>query len=521
MADGKMFESARGVLGAWIIDGARVGLLLKRNGVTASWFAEKAHREIYVGMMELAEKTGGVLDLMLVVEHLRAKNVLDQVGGVEALTKIVDETPTAAHAEYYLDVLRMGWMERAAEKAIERFREDGPTGGTMALGELVQRLQEIMCGSSSMVEMDKGKLVEEIKAEWALARHKRIEEKDLNWVPGVPLPWMELTRVYAGLQPGLHILAARPSAGKTSMAAQNFSAYWRELGIPHLVISLDMQAKDLLKRNASVGTCMRPHPKNEGESLAVSMARLQFGTARHEQHDAAQAELDGMVNDCCHVVEDCYSIDRIESVIAMAIQKWGVRVVILDYLQVVEVPNQDRMNENQKMSRVSARLKKIYKQYKIPIVALSQLSRDIEKEARPPQLSDLRDSGAIEQDAMTVAVLWVDPEVHDKWKLSPPVGLAYGDEHLAAALRPVWLCLLKNQNGPTRWFPLILYPSYFMFRPGNYEAKKEVERVEKGREIYTNAPYFIQVRDDWRYMPTDTKLDKAFVLGQRTSEEKW
>jgi hypothetical protein len=91
----------------------------------------------------------------------------------------------------------------------------------------------------------------------------------------------------------------------------------------------------------------------------------------------------------------------------------------------------------------------------------------------------------------------------------------------AQALRPVWLCLLKNQNGPTRWFPLILYPSYFMFRPGNYEAKKEVERVEKNREIYTNAPYFVQVRDDWRYMPTDSKLAKAYVLGQRTSEEKW
>jgi replicative DNA helicase len=197
-----------------------------------------------------------------------------------------------------------------------------------------------------------------------------------------------------------------------------------------------------------------------------------------------------------------------------------VKVVILDYLQVVEVPNQDRMNENQKMSRVSARLKKIYKQYKIPIVALSQLSRDIEKEGRPPQLSDLRDSGAIEQDAMTVAVLWVDPEVHGKWKSLPPVGLAYGDEHLAAALRPVWLCLLKNQNGPTKWFPLVLYPSYFMFRPGDYDAKREVEREERGREIYTNAPFFNCVRDDWRYMPTDGKLAAARVLGDRHGKDE-
>ncbi len=134
MAEAKMMESAKGVLGSWIIDGARVGMLLKRNGVTVNWFAEKAHREIFVGMAELAEKTGGAVDLMLVVEHLRAKNVLEQVGGVEALTKIVDETPTAAHAEYYLDVLRQGWMARAADKAIEKFREEGPTGGTLALG---------------------------------------------------------------------------------------------------------------------------------------------------------------------------------------------------------------------------------------------------------------------------------------------------------------------------------------------------------------------------------------------------
>jgi hypothetical protein len=119
-----------------------------------------------------------------------------------------------------------------------------------------------------------------------------------------------------------------------------------------------------------------------------------------------------------------------------------------------------------------------------------------------------------------VAVLWVDPEVKAKWQLCPPVALAYGDEHLAAALRPVWLCLLKNQNGPTKWMPLILYPSYFTFRPGDYDAKREVERTEKGREVYTNAAFFRCVRDDWRYMPTDGKLAAAGGLGERNGTEE-
>jgi replicative DNA helicase len=348
----------------------------------------------------------------------------------------------------------------------------------------------------------------------------RVKHHDMNWVPGLPLPWMPLTKIMGGVQNGLHILAARPSAGKTSLVASNYSAYWSERGIPHLFISLDMQAKDLQKRNTSVRTCMRPDPAKPGESLAISMARLQFGSARHEQFAAALEELKAESETCCHVIEDCYQIDRIESAIAMAIQKWGIKAVILDYIQVVEVPNQDRMSDNQRMSRVSSRLKKIYKQYKIPILALSQLSRDIEKEKRPPQLSDLRDSGAIEQDAMSVSVLWVDPEVQDKWQILPPVALAYGDEHLAQTLRPVWQCVLKNQNGPTRWFPMIFYPSYFLFRPGNFEAQREVEREERGgKKIYTNAPFFLQVRDDWRHLPTDGKLHEAHVLGSREESD--
>jgi replicative DNA helicase len=511
-----MFEAARGVLGCWMLDWARTGMLLKRNGVGPAWFADKCHREIFLALSALAERTGGAVDLMLAVEQLRSMDKLEDVGGVEALTRIVDETPTAAHAEYYLDVLRGTWMGRAAEAAITEFRKYGEHGGEVALNELVQRLQGVVCNTSQQLEMDKRKIAEEIEAEWKMAHSMRIEHHDMNWVPGLPLPWMPLTKIMGGLQPGLHILAARPSAGKTSMAATNYSEYWCEKKIPHLFISLDMQAKDVEKRNTSARTCAREHETRKGESLAVSMARLQFGTARHEQFAAALEELRVVSENCCHIVEDCYHIDRIESAIAMAIQKWGIKAVILDYLQVVEVPNQDRMNENQRMSRVSSRLKKIYKQYKIPILALSQLSRDIEKEKRPPQLSDLRDSGAIEQDAMSVGVLWVDPEVQEKWQAYPPVGLAYGDEHLAATLRPVWLCVLKNQNGPTRWFPTIFYPSYFLFRPGNYEAQREVEREERGgRKIYTNAGFFAQVRDDWRFLPTDGKLADARVLGSR------
>ncbi len=521
MSENKMFESAQGVLGAWMLDGARVGMLLKRNAVGPAWFADKKHREIFLALTALSERTGGAVDLMLAVEQLRNMDKLEDVGGIAALEAIVDATPTATHAEYYLDVLRGAWMARAAEMAIDDFRKSGPVAGEVAINELVQRLQGVVCNSSMQLEMDKKRIAEEIAAEWQMAHTMRVENHDMNWVPGLPLPWMPLTKIMGGLQPGLHILAARPSAGKTSMAATNYSEYWCERGIPHLFISLDMQAKDVEKRNTSARTCMREHPTRPGDSLAISMARLQFGSARHEQLNAAMEELKSVSENCCHIVEDCYHIDRIESAIAMAIQKWGIKAVIIDYLQVIEVPNQDRMNENQRMSRVSSRLKKIYKQYKVPILALSQLSRDIEKEKRPPQLSDLRDSGAIEQDAMSVGVLWVDPEVQEKWQVFPPVGLAYGDEHLAVTLRPVWLCVLKNQNGPTKWFPLIFYPSYFLFRPGNFEAKREVEREEKGgRKIYTNAGYFAEVRDDWRHMPTDGKLREAHVLGSREAGEE-
>jgi len=199
--------------------------------------------------------------------------------------------------------------------------------------------------------------------------------------------------------------------------------------------------------------------------------------------------------------------------------KGELDVAVVDFMQLVEFEGCYRMSSDDRVGRISGALKAIGNDLDIPVIALSQLNRRCEEEGgREPQLSDLRGSGAIEQDAFTVLFLHTDPLVHEAMQLCPPIALSpFGStlearQYTAKQLRPVMALLKKNQNGRTGRLPLVLFPNYFLFMMGDYNADPVWEYDNAGNRKKTppnNAPLFGRVLPDWRADAMEEALAKS------------
>ena len=284
-------------------------------------------------------------------------------------------------------------------------------------------------------------------------------------------------------------------------------------GVKQRFFSLDMPRKELRKRFGSLlGN--------------VSLSRLEFGSTLEDLKRMRQGleMMDRLGSPSHEIVRNIqistsYHIDTIIGDIYRAVKCDGVQCIWIDYLQLVS--SSKRGTQKEVIDDVLARLKQCAIDLEIPIFCLCQLNRDAGKDVtRKPNLTDLGDSGKIERDASTVLVLWKDQQVREAWDQHPPLPLAGGNETLAKVIEPVWLLLLKNQQGATRNFPFLFYKNTFMFRPANHEARAIVQE-EKGKRREDNRPFFSQVRDDFIILekPNGTGLDDRIkqcgALGKR------
>lgn len=295
---------------------------------------------------------------------------------------------------------------------------------------------------------------------------------------GLPMPWGVLNEYYNGLKNGLHVVAARPSEGKTGLAI-NLSAFWRERGIKHAFISLDMPVDEAVKRYGCLETEMTDK-------------HLSNGYASYEDIDRYREAISSYR-------ESVYLYESPElSTVEMAIREAhhaGARSAIIDYLQLIQV--KCCKNKWDAIIAATASLKQMTRELKIPIIVLAQLNRQGVRDGREPELHDIEGGGFIEQAAATVMTIGRDKTVCEQWAICPPVQLTGGHEPLAKWLRPVWLNLLKNQQGAIGKFPFVMFCPFFALRPGNHKAIPE-----KGA---SNAVFFSEVNDDWRVFSFDNK----------------
>ena len=389
-------EAERGALGSILIDPQpeRVVDLCRTGQIKAESFYVPAHRMLFTALTEMADQVRPI-DLLTVGEFLTTQGLLEKLGGAIFLQRIVDATPTAAHAEYYIRIVRekhlLRMMITEAQQAIE----------ACYTAELEP---DRILNNTEQAFYDIANFQHRELAKWpdlVTDGHRKIEDiiksnKDLT---GLPTGFADIDRLTRGLQPSdLVILAARPSMGKTALAlniAEN-AALHRDGQHPVAIFSLEMSAEQLVRRMI----CSRAGIASQ------SLGRGYFATNLHGQLISA---VDMLVR-APIFLDDTAGLEVMElrSRARQIKRKHNVELVIVDYLQLLHFSEFAREGRQIEVAKISSELKTMAKELGVPVLVLSQLSRapdTRDKTSGVPKLSDLRDSGAIEQDADVVCLL--------------------------------------------------------------------------------------------------------------------
>lgn len=504
----------RSLIGAVIMEPARVMALCERRRVDEKWFTGLEAKKVWP-VFAAQWQESGVIDPVLAAQTLGNKESLAW------MTKCLNCLPSAAHASGYIERLAGERLRRMVLNLGKQILDDAvELGGQEALDKAESALAALRdaerssYGGFTTAKDYAGKIVED----YTLVHRKRIEEHDATFFIGERLPWDILNVKYTGVKPGIHIVAARPSQGKTAVAVC-MSTGMAFSGIKQLFFSVDMHPRLLVERYGSL----------LGQ---VSLPKLNFGGTKHDVAKMKRGlELiqmaGGTADNPPHniLISDAYRVDRMVGEIHRAVKYDGVRAVWIDYLQILS-GDRDYKTHKDEIDAVLARLKQTALGLGIPIFCLAQLNRENGKDpSRKPQLTDLGDSGSIEREASTVLMLWKDPDVRKTWDENPPLHLAMDQKSLAKKLEPMWLLLLKNQQGATGEAPFVFYKNYFMFRPADHSAAPNVERDKNNRVIKVDrSPYFDSIRDDFLVLERadgtglDNYLAKVGALGFRGLE---
>ncbi len=414
-------EAERSILGACLLH--TDALLLATDFVKAQFFFRDAHRRIFDAMVELSEKHVTV-DLVTLKDHLTKIGELDTIGGPAYVSALLDGVPRSMNVEHYAGIVREAYRKReiifTTNKLLAAAYE-GQTDSEELLKETDAQLAQLDVSQSV------GELTDLTDFDTRMMEELERRVRSQSSLRGISTGFDVLDEVTLGLHPGeLVILAARPSMGKTALAMNIVRAVSAQEKVC-AVFSLEMSKPQLETRMLSAESGV-PH------------FRLQNG----KLDDADWPKLSMGINDLKH--SPIYIDDTaVTSVIEMRAKcrqlraKRGLSVVLIDYLQLIESAGGTRQEYNRtlELARISRRLKTLSKELGITVLALSQLSRAPEGRAsRRPRLSDLRESGALEQDADTV--LFIHQEGDSDTAVDGPAELIVG----------------KQRNGPTGALPV-------------------------------------------------------------------
>lgn len=400
-AEPKIFEAVeleQAILGAMMIEKAGCYEALKL--LKPEYFYDHKHVMIFKAIAHLARQKGAI-DLITVTEQLKRSNNLDVVGGPFYVTQLTSRVASTVHVEYYCRIIIEQWIQRELLNVAERIKVQ-----SQANNDILSNFQIAMDDMGKIGLAMEGKSIQTTKsiaADIAFNLHNR---KPTDPVPGLLTPFDNFNARLVALQPGsLYIIAARPSVGKTALALQ--IAYYVSKKVKVAVFSLEMSAAELVRRLIS-------------SESNINNTLIKKGTLNQYELDSID-QVVSEINDNL-IIDDGAGLTA-ESLRVKAINlkvKYNIELIVLDYLQLMEANNKYSNNRENDISTISRALKRLAKELKIPVIALSQLSRETEKrKTGKPTLSDLRESGAIEQDADVVMFLYQPARYLSKDELDP------------------------------------------------------------------------------------------------------
>ncbi|WP_035985495.1 replicative DNA helicase [Leptolyngbya sp. KIOST-1] len=423
-------EAEEAILGGILLDPEAIGRVMEI--LTPDAFYIGAHRDIYKGALALHAK-GQPADLMTIAVWLKDNGKLEQVGGQTRLAQLVDRTISAANIDQYATLV----MDKYTRRLLIQSGGDIAQLGydtTLPLENVLDQAEQRLFGITQA--RPQGGLT--ATSDILIETFSEIEQRSLGVVlPGIPCGFYDLDAMTQGFQRSdLIIAAARPSMGKTSFVlniARNIAALQK---LPVAIYSLEMSKVQLVYRLLS-------------SEVEMESSRLRTGRiAQNEWEKLGHAisvlsQMPIFIDDTPNI-----SVTEIRSRCRrlQAEQGGALGLILIDYLQLMEGGGDNRVQELSKMTRS---LKGLARELNVPIIALSQLSRGVESRTnKRPMMSDLRESGAIEQDADLIMMLYreeyYDPDTPDR-------GIAE-------------IILTKHRNGPTGTVKLLFEPQFTRFR---------------------------------------------------------
>lgn len=399
------------------------------NSITPDDFYRTAHKTIFTAISTLHSKKEPI-DLNTVSSYLRDKGKLEEIGGAVSLAKLLDVVPVASNIEAYCKIVREKAVLRRLIESSNKIIQDCHSSQedvSLILEQSRKAITSINYDSKSNLSS---------YHELSVSSSDRYETlyKNKGKITGIPSQFYDLDWITCGFQPtDFIILAARPSMGKTALAL-NMAGNIASKGDPVLIFSLEMSKNQLFDRQIST----------ESE---VNLQKFRSGRfSENDWYELTNAQSN--VYNWPVFIEDSAALhySTIRSRAYSAIEKHGIKIIFIDYLQLIR--GDKETSRDREVAGISSAMKAIAKEFEIPIVVLSQLNRSLEnRKNKRPILSDLRDSGTLEQDADLIMFLY-RPKVYDEKEDYD------GHTNLEIA---------KHRNGPTGLINLIWQERYTRF----------------------------------------------------------
>ena len=421
-------EAEQAVLGSMFL--TKYALQKAVESLNENLFYLDSHSKIFTAISDLQESNKPI-DIMTVSEELKKRNWLNSIGGIEYLTEVATSVPTAANIDEYIKIVE--------EKAILRRLIDEGTEIVTSAYNSTNSINEILDNAETkilnVVKTRKGsefRTIQDVLFKTQADLEKLSKNK--GEITGIQTGFFKLDKITSGLHPHeLIIIAARPGMGKTAFAlnlATNIAISGKSIAL----FNMEMSGEQLVTRMlSSVGQ--------------IEGGKLKNGNLKNEDWKRVNEAISRLADTKMYIDDTAgMTIGEIRAKCRrLASMKDGLDVIIIDYLQLIQGSDRYKGNRVQEVTEISRSLKTLAMELKVPVIALSQLSRSVEGKGRAnnrPMLSDLRESGSIEQDADIVAMLHRE-DYYDKAALI--------DENTSRTT----LIIAKHRNGPVCDIPLI------------------------------------------------------------------
>lgn len=449
-------ELEEAIIGTMLIE--RSAIIEVSDILKPEFFYKESNRIIYETMLELQSKDSPI-DLLILTNELRSKGKLEIVGGASGMVGLTQRVASSANLSHHAKIVTERYLKRSlithAYRVVEKAYDE-----TIDTFKLIDESIQDLNDSTSVVQTNNLKRPDELIKQM-LYNIEKLRSNDVEML-GVPTGFIDLDKITGGWVSGLYIIAARPSMGKTALVLKSAKEAALNRGIPTMIFSLETEAVKLNTRIVSMET--------EIDAKLLSK-------------DAKDLDLDHLHKKLAenkHLYSDTLIIDDSSNISILQLRAKAKKVnlerksknlepiglIIVDYLQLM---TGDSNNREQEISQISRGLKILSKELDVPVIALSQLSRAVEsRPSKRPQLSDLRESGSIEQDADFVAFLY-RPEYY---------GLDE-DEDGNSTLEVAILIIAKNRDGSIGDLKLRFIKRYTKFTDWNTEYKDDKIKIDK------------------------------------------